>query len=116
MTSQAATCPLCGQADAAPREITVCRACHSTLTRATADSLRATGEFTVDQLVAGAAEQAARPNTPNETAEGLACTWCGKRATQVKKLLSHGGANICNGCVALCAEILRTELGEDWGG
>lgn len=115
MTSQAAICPLCGQADASPREISVCRACHNTITRSSNASLRATGEFTVDQLVAGTSEQAARPAPPSAEAEGLSCTWCGKRASQVKKLLSHGGANICNGCVALCAEILRAELGEDWG-
>jgi len=115
MTSLAATCPLCGQSDAEPRDIAVCRACHSTLTQSSAPSMRATGEFTVEQLVAGTAQHVAPVAAARATAQGAVCTWCGKDAHQVKKLLSHGGANICNGCVALCADILRAELGDDWG-
>ena len=113
MTSLAATCPLCGQSDARPKDIAVCRACHSTLSHSSSSSMRATGEFTVEQLVAGTAQQVAPP-APPQAAEGVSCTWCGKATHQVKKLLSHGGAHICNGCVALCADILRTELGDDW--
>jgi hypothetical protein len=46
--------------------------------------------------------------------EGANCCWCSKTADQVKKLLSQGSYHICNECVALCADILRMELGDDF--
>jgi hypothetical protein len=74
----------------------------------------ATGEFTVEQLMEASVQHAAPAAAPAVDAATATCTWCGKNPEQVKKLLSHGGAHICNGCVALCAEILRAELGDSW--
>jgi len=45
---------------------------------------------------------------------GAACSWCGKSESAAKKLLSNRGAHICNECVALCADIMSAELGDDW--
>jgi hypothetical protein len=42
------------------------------------------------------------------------CCWCDKTSDQVKKMLSQGSYHICNECVALCADILRMELGDDF--
>jgi hypothetical protein len=37
------------------------------------------------------------------------CSWCGKAATEVKKLITGPGVQICDGCVKFCALILRDE-------
>jgi hypothetical protein len=75
----------------------------------------ATGEFRVEQIMAAAAAEAAPAVTPGgEPAAVVRCTWCGKAESEVRKLLSGGSANICDGCVALCADVLDAELGPDW--
>ena len=41
------------------------------------------------------------------------CSFCGKRQDQVKKLVAGGavyGTYICDGCVALCKEIIDEEF------
>jgi hypothetical protein len=55
-----------------------------------------------------------RTPSPESTSEKTCC-WCSKSSADVKKLLSQGGYHICNECVALCADILRMELGDDFG-
>jgi ATP-dependent Clp protease ATP-binding subunit ClpX len=35
-----------------------------------------------------------------------ACSFCGKRQDQVRKLIAGPGVWICNQCVVLCVEIL----------
>jgi len=35
-----------------------------------------------------------------------ACSFCGKRQDQVRKLVAGPGVWICDNCVALCVEIL----------
>jgi ribosomal protein L37AE/L43A len=35
-----------------------------------------------------------------------ACSFCGKRQDQVRKLIAGPGVWICNECVVLCVEIL----------
>jgi ATP-dependent Clp protease ATP-binding subunit ClpX len=35
-----------------------------------------------------------------------ACSFCGKRRDQVRKLIAGPGVWICNECVVLCVEIL----------
>jgi ribosomal protein L37AE/L43A len=35
-----------------------------------------------------------------------ACSFCGKRQDQVRRLIAGPGVWICNGCVVLCVEIL----------
>jgi ATP-dependent protease Clp ATPase subunit len=37
----------------------------------------------------------------------FACSFCGKRQSQVKKLVAAPGIMICDECVARCAEIAR---------
>jgi hypothetical protein len=59
-----------------------------------------------------------RPITHTPKPDGdaeAACCWCNKIAGNVKKLLSQGSYHICNECVALCADVLRMELGDDFG-
>jgi hypothetical protein len=46
--------------------------------------------------------------------DGVRCSWCGNDQYAARKLLSRGDAHICNQCVALCADILAAELGDDW--
>jgi hypothetical protein len=66
--------------------------------------------------------QAVTPNaTPSTPPHGvsatttLTCCWCNKPKDEVKKLLSQNTYHICNECVALCADIMRMELGDDFG-
>jgi hypothetical protein len=42
------------------------------------------------------------------------CTFCGKRAREVRRVISGPGVLICDECVVLCVEILEEEIGEDW--
>ncbi len=69
-----------------------------------------TGEYHVPDE--GIAEL--EPTTGPQPDSGLACSWCGKPSTAVRKLLGTAAIAICDGCVALCAEILESELGPDW--
>jgi hypothetical protein len=87
----------------------VCTACHESLH----SNLRpqSTGEFTVPM----AAVLASIGEPPTISPAGSTrCSWCGRAAHEVKKLLTGGQAQICNECVALCSEILAAELGDDW--
>ena len=52
---------------------------------------------------------------PRSSSPQVSCCWCGKPPQDVRKMLSQGGYHICNECVALCAEILQMELGDDYG-
>ena len=42
--------------------------------------------------------------------EDLACSFCGKRADAISKLIAGPGIYICNECVALCNQILAGEF------
>jgi hypothetical protein len=112
MTSPARDCPLCGQSVDEPHEITICGACHGSLHRSGDVAMRSTAEFSVDQLLADADLHTAATAPAVAAPATVACTWCGRTAHQVRKLLSHGNAHICNECVALCAEIMAVELGD----
>jgi hypothetical protein len=109
-----ASCPVCGGGLDNPRPMAVCATCHESLN----STLRphSTGEFTVPMAAVLASIGEAPTITPTgPTAAGaLKCSWCGRSAHQVKKLLTGGSAHICNECVSLCSEILAAELGEDW--
>ncbi len=50
---------------------------------------------------------------PSPTTEAT-CSWCGKKSSEAKKMLSNRNAHICDGCVSLCSDILTSELGEGW--
>jgi ATP-dependent Clp protease ATP-binding subunit ClpX len=41
------------------------------------------------------------------------CSFCGKTAAEVKKLIAGPGVYICNNCVTVCSEVLRKELGKN---
>jgi hypothetical protein len=42
------------------------------------------------------------------------CTFCGKRAREVRRVIAGPGVLICDECVDLCVEILEEEIGDDW--
>lgn len=49
------------------------------------------------------------PSTENR------CSWCGKPEQQVKTLIAGAGGFICDGCVAMCNDVLATEGGKRRG-
>jgi hypothetical protein len=77
-------CPTCGRAEVIPET---------------------TGEFTAvpDPDVLPAAP------TPMPYAGAHVCSWCGKHESQVKKLITGPGVQICDECVKFCSLILRDE-------
>ncbi len=44
--------------------------------------------------------------------EDLACSFCGKKQGQVKKLIAGNNVFICDECIALCNEMLAEQFGE----
>jgi ClpX C4-type zinc finger len=83
-------CPTCGRANLPPEA-----------------SAHMTGEFTVPAGAAG--DEAPAVPTPMPYAGSDRCSWCGKPATQVKKLITGPGVQICDECVNFCMLILRDE-------
>jgi hypothetical protein len=109
-------CPLCGERFDTPMQVDVCGTCYQELRSSGAVALQSTGEFApitparaAELLRARQARTRARTGEPE-----VLCTWCGKARKDVKKLLASGDAHICNECVALCADVLEAELGDDW--
>ena len=49
-------------------------------------------------------------NTTNEEEVTLCCSFCGKTQKEVRKLITGPGVNICDSCVALCAEVIENEM------
>ncbi|GGP55339.1 ClpX C4-type zinc finger protein [Saccharothrix coeruleofusca] len=41
----------------------------------------------------------------------LGCSFCGKRAAEVRRIIAGPGVYICDGCVALCDQALAEDLG-----
>ena len=129
-------CPLCGRPPEHPMRLEVCGECYQEMTAAGAGALQATGEFhamtpeRVEKMMSAPPERspperdtgsrgvtpwASAPRPRSETASpDLACTWCGKQRSAVKKILTGQSGHICNECVALCSDILEAELGPDW--
>ena len=95
-----------------PRAIDVCGRCHEDLQLAATAAVSSTGEFALRDVMTYAERAQMMPT--RRPAAGAACTWCGRAEEQVRKLLSSGDAHICNACVALCADILTAEFGDDW--
>jgi hypothetical protein len=108
-------CPICGRDLAHPQSVFVCSPCHEALQASGAVSVHITGEFPAVSQLANMPEGAATPRARRATnpAEHH-CTWCGRAGDTVKKLLTQGAVKICNECVALCADIMQAELGDDW--
>lgn len=50
-----------------------------------------------------------------ETAVPLRCSFCAKASSAVEKVIAGPGVYICNECVELCNDILRSEQGESAG-
>jgi hypothetical protein len=115
MTS-AKSCPACGGALTGPMTVDVCGSCYQDMVAGGGFALQATGEFGAMSM--SQAEEALRPVRPRSLtgAQSLACSWCGKPRAEVKKILSGQSAHICNECVALCADIMESELGPEWKG
>ncbi|MEZ4404039.1 MAG: ClpX C4-type zinc finger protein [Kofleriaceae bacterium] len=102
------TCPVCAGALGGGELILVCSGCRHQLG---VGAVRATGEFRVPTEL----DEPAPPGaTSSPTGSAGACSWCGRPAAQVKKLLGTAAVAICNECVALCADVLAAELGPDW--
>jgi len=54
------------------------------------------------------------PLPPSRSLESIRCSFCGKPATEVGKVIAGpGSAAICNECVELCAEIIAEERAGD---
>lgn len=88
--------------------ILVCAPCRERLGGAI--HIRATGEFRVPtELLAPEGETSGSIPTGAQF-----CSWCGKQAEQVRKLLGTSAIAICDECVSLCADILEAEFGPDW--
>ena len=100
-------CPVCGGDSAGGDLVLVCASCHRHLGGVV---VRSTSEFmapTEAALTAASGDEL--------QASGIEqCTWCSRRRDEVKKILTSGTVGICNECVALCADILTAELGDDW--
>ena len=111
-------CPICARDLSDPQSVYVCGQCHGSLQATGAVAVHITGEFPAMSQLAMAPDDGAdaaekRPRSPTNPGR-VACSWCGKPGAEVKKLLSQNGAQICNECVSLCADILTAELGDDW--
>lgn len=44
----------------------------------------------------------------------LTCSFCGKKREEVKKLVAGSSAYICDECIALCNDIIKEEMAEDF--
>lgn len=83
---------------------TACPTCGREL-----EAVKHTGEFTVPaQLIAAESVQFNAPRTPAPSPGS--CSYCGKTAEQVKRILTGQGAQICDECVSLCYMVLSDEL------
>jgi hypothetical protein len=104
-------CPICTQALEGGELLMVCSACHKSL-GSSALNVGTTGEFRVPtpEMIAAAAmgEPGEKPDATD------ACSWCGKREHEVRKLLGRSGTALCNECVSLASDIMDAELGTDW--
>jgi hypothetical protein len=49
------------------------------------------------------------------TAIQLSCSFCAKPASAVEKVIAGPGVYICNECVELCNDVLRSEQGDPSG-
>ena len=67
-----------------------------------------------DQLAQAATRVEASLDDRTFVSELAMCTFCGKRAREVRKVIAGPDALICDECVDLCVEVLEDEIGEDW--
>ncbi len=50
---------------------------------------------------------------PKKEDSAIRCSFCGKRETQVQRLIAGPGVYICSDCVEACTELLRNEIQVD---
>ncbi|HWM87887.1 MAG TPA: ClpX C4-type zinc finger protein [Kofleriaceae bacterium] len=116
MTRSQPPCPMCSERLDSPMQVAVCGSCYQELRSGGSVPLLSTAEFapiTPERAAELVKSRQVRARARTGDAE-VACTWCGKLRSEVKKLLASGDAHICNECVALCADVLESELGADW--
>jgi len=46
----------------------------------------------------------------NNKVKNLCCSFCGRNQREVKKLIAGPGVFICNECIKLCSEVIKSEL------
>ena len=51
----------------------------------------------------------------DEPKKTLRCSFCGKRESEVRRMLQGANARICDQCVQLCMSLLEEELGPHTG-
>ena len=51
----------------------------------------------------------------DEPKKPVRCSFCGKRESEVRRMLQGPGARICDQCVELCMSLLEEELGAGGG-
>jgi hypothetical protein len=102
-------CPVCGGECAGGDLVMVCASCHRHLGGVV---VRSTSEFMAPSAAALAAAGAGIDPEPGAAIDR--CSWCGKGRAEVRKILTSGAVGICDECVALCADILSAELGDEW--
>ena len=50
---------------------------------------------------------------PRKEEQQIRCSFCGKRETQVERLIAGHGVYICSDCVSACSELLKDEIQVD---
>jgi hypothetical protein len=55
-------------------------------------------------------------HVPRHAEEEASCSFCGKEAGEVAKLIAGPAVHICDECVKLCGDILAEETAQDAGG
>ena len=50
---------------------------------------------------------------PSSILKRYRCSFCGKTADQVERLIMGPGVHICNECVSLCGEVLKEKREQD---
>ena len=53
---------------------------------------------------------------PRKDEQQIRCSFCGKRETQVERLIAGPGVYICSDCVSACSELLKDEIQVDQRG
>ena len=53
---------------------------------------------------------------PRKEEQQIRCSFCGKRETQVERLIAGPGVYICSDCVSACSELLKDEIQLDDNG
>ena len=53
---------------------------------------------------------------PRKEDQSIRCSFCGKRETQVERLIAGPGVYICSECVQACVQLLQDDLRVDHRG